>query len=88
MIKNITNIWRNPKDFHLNSPERRTSRDQRERFTCSLSNPQPALSPFPLNFCSCLPLQIPEKSLTSIPMYGTIIYYKESRKAPGKEAYI
>jgi hypothetical protein len=30
--------------------------------------------------------QIPEKSLTSIPMYGTIIYYKESRKAPGKEA--
>jgi hypothetical protein len=34
------------------------------------------------------PLQIPEKSLTSIPMYGTIIYYKESRKAPGKEANI
>ena len=33
-------------------------------------------------------LQIPEKSLTSIPMYGTIIYYKESRKALGKEAEI
>ena len=34
------------------------------------------------------PLQIPEKSLTSNPMYGTIIYYKESRKALGKEARI